>query len=81
MKRLVICHWAIYWATEVTCQLLNGSFTYAEAWLAGCCSVGAVIFYALAMSVVMVGVHAVFHVPDDLFLDEPAVGAGEQVGF
>lgn len=39
-------------------------------------SVGSVLFYALGLSLLLVGLHGVFHVPDDLFLDEPQVGIG-----
>lgn len=34
-------------------------------------NVGSVIFYALGLSFLLVGLHGVLHVPDDLFLDEP----------
>lgn len=37
-------------------------------------SVGSVIFYALGLSFLLVGLHGMFHVPDDLFVDEPQVG-------
>ena len=46
------------------------------------CSVGSVLFYALGLSLLVIGAHAALRVPDDLFLDEaPEVGgAGGSVG-
>ncbi len=36
-------------------------------------SIGTVLFYALGISLVAVGIHGAMRVPDDLFLDEPEV--------
>ena len=37
---------------------------------------GAVIFYALGLSFLLVALHGVFYTPDDLFLDEPQANNG-----
>ncbi len=37
---------------------------------------GAVIFYALGLSFLLVALHGMFYTPDDLFLDEPQGNAG-----
>lgn len=39
-------------------------------------SIGAVLFYALALGAVCVAAHGAFRVPDDLFLDEPEAATG-----
>lgn len=39
-------------------------------------NVGAVIFYALGLSFLLVAIHGVFYTPDDLFLDEPQANNG-----
>jgi PRA1 family protein 1 len=39
-------------------------------------SVGALILSALALGAAVVCAHGAFHVPDDLFLDEPDQAAG-----
>lgn len=39
-------------------------------------SIGTVLFYALGISLVAVGIHGAMRVPDDLFLDEPEVSGG-----
>lgn len=65
----------------------TGPSVLAARWLCVLCSliwplillprsVGSVLFYALGLSLLLVGLHGVFHVPDDLFLDEPQVGIG-----
>lgn len=47
--------------------LLSGSSLVVIFFLT---SVGSVLFYALGLSMLLIGVHAALRVPDDLFLDE-----------
>jgi PRA1 family protein 1 len=53
-----------------------GGLIASSAFVVFLTSVGALIFSALALGAAVVCAHGAFHVPDDLFLDEPEQGAG-----
>lgn len=79
--------WAYSYVVRTTPFVINGrELSDREKFMSLCgvslvvifflTSVGSILFYALGLSMLLIGAHAAFRVPDDLFLDEVPESSG-----